>query len=96
MNKDKTQILTAVGKELSLKEILDTKLDYIVGQIAQSGSCDKGGKEDLYHQIISTVEKSLIRAALKHADSTQVKAAQLLGINRNTLRKKIKELGIED
>ena len=50
--------------------------------------------EDLYRQLINTVERPLIELVLERAGGNQVKAAQMLGINRNTLRKKITELGI--
>ena len=92
---DKTKILAIIGKEFSLKEILEVKLDYIVGQVAQSGSLGKNSQPGLYAQVIETVEKSLISLALKHSD-THIEAARMLGINRNTLRKKIKELDIKE
>jgi len=41
------------------------------------------------------VEKPLITHVLRKTEGNQVRAASLLGINRNTLRKKIKELGIK-
>ena len=50
---------------------------------------------DLHRQILESVEKPLISAVLAHTDGNQIRAAGLLGINRNTLRKKIFELGIE-
>ena len=51
-------------------------------------------KDDVYSSVISIVEKPLIQMALMETNFNQVKAADLLGINRNTLRKKIKELDV--
>jgi two-component system nitrogen regulation response regulator GlnG len=48
----------------------------------------------IFDDIIRVVEKILIKSALERVDHVQITAAQLLGINRNTLRKKIKELKI--
>jgi two-component system, NtrC family, nitrogen regulation response regulator GlnG len=50
---------------------------------------------DLHALLISAVERPLIEVVLARAGGNQVKAAEMLGINRNTLRKKITELGIE-
>ncbi|HYR96963.1 MAG TPA: helix-turn-helix domain-containing protein, partial [Candidatus Binatus sp.] len=50
---------------------------------------------DLHAVLISAVERPLIEVVLQRAGGNQVKAAEMLGINRNTLRKKITELGIE-
>jgi two-component system nitrogen regulation response regulator GlnG len=41
------------------------------------------------------VERPLIAISLGAARGNQIRAAQLLGVNRNTLRKKIRELGVE-
>ena len=49
----------------------------------------------IYDRLMPLVEKPLIEVTLKATDGNQVKAAEILGINRNTLRKKIAELGIE-
>lgn len=46
---------------------------------------------DLYELVISQVENPLIAMVLKHTKGNQSKAAEILGINRNTLRKKIHE-----
>ncbi len=44
---------------------------------------------DLYHKLVVEIERPLIELALKHAGGNQVRAARMLGLNRNTLRKKI-------
>lgn len=48
----------------------------------------------LYKYILETVEKPLIERALERTYGNQLKAAKILGINRNTIRTKIKKLGI--
>ncbi len=50
---------------------------------------------NLYEMVIPEVEKSLIMMVLKETKGNQIKAAKILGINRNTLRSKIKKLGIK-
>ncbi len=50
---------------------------------------------DLYQQIQQRVERSLLEVVLTRTAGNQIRAAARLGINRNTLRKKITELGIE-
>ncbi len=48
----------------------------------------------LYHRVLREVEHPLISAALASTQGNQIKAAEMLGVNRNTLRKKIRELEI--
>jgi two-component system nitrogen regulation response regulator GlnG len=50
-----------------------------------------GGEEprDLYEKLVAEIERPLIELALKRTGGNQVKAARMLGLNRNTLRKKI-------
>lgn len=49
----------------------------------------------LYKSILEAVEKSLIEHTLKQTEGNQLKAAKVLGINRNTIRAKIKRMGID-
>ena len=50
---------------------------------------------DLHRLLLSRIEKPLIETVLEHTGGNQLRAAALLGINRNTLRKKLTELEIE-
>jgi two-component system nitrogen regulation response regulator GlnG len=49
----------------------------------------------LYHRVLKEVEGPLISAALAATRGNQIKAAELLGVNRNTLRKKIRDLDVQ-
>ena len=49
----------------------------------------------LYHRILREVEYPLISTALAATRGNQIKAAELLGVNRNTLRKKIRDLDVQ-
>ncbi|MBZ8132529.1 nitrogen regulation protein NR(I) [Afifella sp. IM 167] len=48
----------------------------------------------LYHRVLREIEVPLIGAALGATNGNQIRAAELLGLNRNTLRKKIRDLQI--
>jgi len=49
----------------------------------------------LYKAILDKVEKPMIEHTLERTEGNQLKAARVLGINRNTIRTKIKRLGID-
>jgi len=75
--------------DLSLEEIIRHKLeDYF----ARTKGVDV---DNLYTLVVERVERPLIELTLKKTRGNQIKAAQILGINRNTLRKKIADLRIK-
>jgi Fis family transcriptional regulator len=49
----------------------------------------------VYNMVIDCVEKPLLETILHYAQGNQTHAAEVLGINRNTLRKKMKDHGIK-
>jgi two-component system nitrogen regulation response regulator GlnG len=49
----------------------------------------------LYGRILNEIERPLLSIALTECRGNQLRAAELLGLNRNTLRKKIRDLGLE-
>jgi len=49
---------------------------------------------DIYDRVIAVVERPLIRMTLAATRGNQIRAAAMLGLNRNTLRKKIRDLEI--
>jgi transcriptional regulator with PAS, ATPase and Fis domain len=51
--------------------------------------------EDLHGRIVNRVEREVIAQVMAKCDSVQIKAAARLGINRNTLNKKLKEYGLD-
>lgn len=51
---------------------------------------------DLYDMVLAQMEKPLLEMVMNHTGSNQCKAAEMLGINRNTLRKKLKSHGLSN
>lgn len=76
-------------KEFALEDLVHSKLETFIDQI-QNFTVN-----DLYPIVIERVERPLIQLVLRKTKGNQVKAAQMLGINRNTLRKKINHLKIK-
>src|SRR5881296_871586 len=79
----------SVAVDATLEEIIERKLLECVRGLRERASAN------LYDLIVGLVEKPLLRAVLRETGGNQVRAAQILGINRNTLRKKLTEHGID-
>ena len=85
---EKKELLKEALNSCSVYDFLEEKLKRYLKKLA------KLERSNLYDTVISEVEKSLISLVLKETDGNQLKAARALGINRNTLRAKIKEYKI--
>ena len=80
--------LNGAAQDLGLEDYIESKLGEFVKGMKNCSA------RNLHHMLISAVERPLITLALKETNGNQIQAAQLLGVNRNTLRKKITELRI--
>ncbi len=72
----------------SFDELVTTMLPSLVSEAAAAD----GGR--LYRSVMARVELPLLRHALELCAGNQLKAAKLLGVNRNTLRKRLRLLGL--
>jgi Fis family transcriptional regulator, factor for inversion stimulation protein len=87
MGKHKAAAVNGAGA-LSLEDYLEGKLgDFVKGM-------RNGSARNLHPMLITAMERPLITLALQETQGNQVQAAELLGLNRNTLRKKIHDLHI--
>ncbi|WP_420264358.1 sigma-54-dependent transcriptional regulator [Candidatus Magnetominusculus dajiuhuensis] len=82
-------LILDVPSKYSIYEFLNEKLNKYLSDI---GEIKTGG---LYETIISEVEKSLLAIVLRETNGNQLKSSKILGINRNTLRSKIKQYDIK-
>ncbi|QOX79737.1 sigma-54-dependent Fis family transcriptional regulator [Trichlorobacter lovleyi] len=85
---NRQETIHAIPQEQSLESLVEMKLRNSMNGIEK---LDKG---DIYDRVLEQVERPLIRYVLEKTRGNQVRAADILGINRNTLRKKISELGV--
>jgi len=82
---EKKDLLMADIGSCSIKEFLEEKLKRYLKEMMKLETCN------LHETVLSEAERSLIAIVLQATEGNQLKAAKTLGINRNTLRSKIKE-----
>ena len=73
----------------------DKKIKEMVSELLKEDALSKDQNGVLYKTILAKVEKPLIEQVLERTEGNQLKAARILGINRNTMRSKIKKLAID-
>jgi Fis family transcriptional regulator len=75
----------------------DSELSACVRKMMRQYFKDLDGEHatDIYDMVVANVEKPLLEVVMHQAEGNQTRAAELLGLNRNTLRKKLTQHGIE-
>ncbi len=79
---------TAIGGGTTLRDCVETTLSNYFEQL------DGAPVSDVYQLVLSEVEAPLLEQVLKYTRNNQTKASALLGLNRGTLRKKLKQYGL--
>jgi two-component system nitrogen regulation response regulator GlnG len=79
----------AAPREGTLERLIAARLEECVSGLGSRESAN------LYELVLGLVERPLLRAVLRETGGNQLRAAQLLGINRNTLRKKLRALRLK-
>lgn len=76
------------------RDALSLAVNAIVGEFFETHRHHQTEPQGLYDLVLHKVENILLRELLRQVRGNQKRAAEILGINRNTLRKKVQELGI--
>ena len=77
--------------QISLRDAVDSALGNYFRQLK---GIDGLQVADVYDMVLSEVEPPLLEQTLRYCGNNQTRAAQILGLNRGTLRKKLKRYGL--
>ena len=77
-----------------MKKNLSDNIDTLLDQYFNDLDGDK--PTAIYEMVINTVEKPLLLYIMNKTEGNQSKAAKMLGLNRNTLRKKLKQYNLDN
>ncbi len=80
-----------LARDSQKRPTLASAMEHHLSELFHGGELPAPG---LYHRIMREIEQPLISAALTATRGNQMKAAELLGLNRNTLRKKLRDLDV--
>jgi DNA-binding NtrC family response regulator len=84
------------GKRPRIGRRRSADLETLVSELVEQGLANASPQEDSLHaKIVDRVERELITQVMAACESVQIKAAARLGINRNTLHKKLHDYGLE-
>jgi DNA-binding NtrC family response regulator len=88
-------VLGRQKRPVGLRHAVD--LETLTYELVRTGLSTAGPQEDaLYTKIVNRVEREVIAQVMAECDNVQIKAAKRLGINRNTLHKKLAEHGLAE
>jgi len=79
---------SAIDNSTTLRDCVETTLSNYFAQL------DGAPVTDVYQLVLTEVEAPLLEQVLKYTRNNQTKASVLLGLNRGTLRKKLKQYGL--
>ena len=77
-----------ISKNQSLRDCVEQSMDNYFKHL------DGQPVTDVYEMVLAEVEAPMLEIVMKHTRHNQTKAAQVLGLNRGTLRKKLKQYGL--
>lgn len=83
----KTEATTAMSKE-SIEDVVKKSLEKYFRDLGEQLPTN------VYDMVLVTVEKPVFETVMARAEGNQSQAAEILGINRNTLRKKLQQHGL--
>lgn len=78
----------AADKAMTLRACVEQTLQNYFAQL------DGTDVTDVYQMVLSEVEAPLLQVVLEHTQGNQSRAAEILGLNRGTLRKKLKDYNL--
>jgi Fis family transcriptional regulator, factor for inversion stimulation protein len=89
--------MTREQKSHALDGAVDSELSACVRKMMKQYFKDLDGEDvtNIYDMVVANVERPLLEVVMHQARGNQTRAADMLGLNRNTLRKKLGEHGIE-
>lgn len=76
------------GQSVTLRESVEQALDNYLAQL------DGAPVTDVYQLVLSEVEAPLLEKVMEYTGENQTRASTMLGLNRGTLRKKLKQYGL--
>jgi Fis family transcriptional regulator, factor for inversion stimulation protein len=79
-----------IDRPQTLKQCVSEALEEYLSQVEQEHI------SELYNMVLGEVEAPMLAVVMKHARSNQSKAAAMLGLNRGTLRKKLRQYDLLD
>ena len=86
-----------LGRESRPRRLPAGDLETLTQEVVQRGLAEAGpGEDSLHKKVVNRVERELIAQVMLACNNVQTKAAAKLGINRNTLYKKLKDYGLAE